>query len=384
MGLFVRKKEEVTASWVLEKSFWEALVGSLEEGLIIYDKDFKIVVFNLAAEKIFGVAAKDVVDQVFSLNKARSFPSKTLAQAMFTSLAPTVVRRTEVGIYPQILDISLNDPIRELKIITNQILDDNGEVWGFVKLIKDRTRELELLRAKSDFVTIAAHKLRTPTTAVGWALDTMAKDKTLTKENKELLSIAQQTAHNLQKIVNDLINITQIEEGKFGYKFQKAKLVPFLEKILSEAEVVAREYKVKIYFERPQNLDLSAPIDATRLGMAISNLIDNAIKYNVENGEVVLSLNEMVGKPYIEVKIRDTGVGIPAADLDKIFTKFFRSENVKTKDVEGSGLGLYLTKNIINRHGGKMSVESKEDRGSTFTFTLPIDSKLIPLKQLED
>ena len=109
---------------------------------------------------------------------------------------------------------------------------------------------------------------------------------------------------------------------------------------------------------------------------------DNAVRYNVENGSVTVSVKKLTDKPYVEVRIADTGIGIPPENMEKVFTKFFRAENVLRRETEGSGLGLFITKNIINRHGGTIWAESVIDRGTTFHFTLPTDPKLIPPKEV--
>ena len=211
----------------------------------------------------------------------------------------------------------------------------------------------------------------------------MNTDKSLSKESKGELKIARQTAKNLLNTINDLINITQIEEGKFGYSFKKLELNKFLSKLLSAADVIAKEYKVKLYYKRPKSKEVFVSADKARLGLAIANLIDNAIKYNIPNGQVIIGLKKLPNKPMVEISVQDTGVGIPKSDIGKLFTKFFRAKNIEQYGVEGSGLGLFLTKNIIVRHGGTIRVESVENRGSTFYFTLPTDPKLIPLKKLE-
>jgi signal transduction histidine kinase len=110
----------------------------------------------------------------------------------------------------------------------------------------------------------------------------------------------------------------------------------------------------------------------------MSNLIDNAIKYNVKNGSVTVRIGRLPDQPFLQVSIEDTGVGIPQEAMDKLFTKFFRADNVIKFQTEGTGLGLYITKNIIKRHGGSISAESTIGRGSKFTLTLPTDPKLIP------
>lgn len=372
MKLFGRKEKETKeVDWSFERGLSKALISGLEEGVIVYDKSFKIISLNKAAEKIFNVKASEVEGRIFSLDRARSFKSKVMAQTMFSSLAPIVVRRSEPGAYPQILDVSLEDPDKELRILTNQVVVEGGRALGFVKIVRDRTRELGLLNAKSEFITIAAHQLRTPTTGLNWALDNLGKDKNITGESRETLSIARKTAKNLLKIINDLVNIAQIEEGKFGYQFKKINLTNFLGKVLSDAESVAKEYNVKLYFEQPKDKELLVKADTTRLALVISNLVDNAIKYNVANGQVIVKLRKLPSQPYVEVSIKDTGVGMSKESLSKLFTKFFRGKNVEKFAISGSGLGLYLAKNIIKKHGGKIWAKSVLNRGSTFYFTLP-------------
>ncbi len=116
--------------------------------------------------------------------------------------------------------------------------------------------------------------------------------------------------------------------------------------------------------------------------MVFSNLIETAIKYNVENGEVIVGVERVEGQPHVKVSVKDTGIGIPADQMDKLFTKFFRAENVVKVVTDGTGLGLYIVKNIVKRHGGEIWAESEINRGSTFSFTLPTDPKLIPPKEV--
>lgn len=112
------------------------------------------------------------------------------------------------------------------------------------------------------------------------------------------------------------------------------------------------------------------------------NLLDNAIRYNIKNGEVILTVERLQDKPFIQVSVKDTGIGIPPESVKKIFNKFFRADNAIKAAPNGSGLGLYIVRNIIRRHGGEIWVESELNRGATFYFTLPIDQKLIPLKEV--
>jgi len=268
-----------------------------------------------------------------------------------------------------------------LRIATNRLLDENGSVFGFLKVIQDRTREVELLKSKSDFITVAAHQLRTPLAAVSWIFE-MLKDEKLTSSQQESVKMGAAASASLLKVVEDLLNVSKIEEGRFGYNFQNFDLVKFLSSLLSQAEAIAKQYNVNVYFDSGSEKSLDIYGDPVKLSIAISNLLDNAIKYNSANGNVTVSMMKMKDKPYVQISIRDTGLGISPEDIGKLFSKFFRSSTALTKETTGSGLGLYITQNIIRRHGGEIRVESELNRGTTFYLTLPTDPSLVPQKEI--
>lgn len=358
------------------------IVVSLSDGLIIYDQDFKITLINPAASQILNVRPEEVINQYFSLEKGKEPHFKLLAYVLFPSLAPTVIRRSEAGVYPQIIDISLESPNLELRIATNRLTDEKGNILGYFKIIRDRTREIGLIKSKMEFISIASHQLRTPLTGITWVFDALKEAPDIPKNLQELIKEGSQAIDKLSKVVNDLLDVAKIEEGKFGYQFQEIDIVNFLKQAVSQAQQIAKEYKVNIYFKGPAEEKIVLTADPLKLSIALSNLIDNAIKYNVPNGEVIVAVERVSNQPYIQVSVKDTGVGIAEEDLNKLFTKFFRGENVMKIVTVGTGLGLYITKNIIMRHGGKIWAESVLNRGSTFYFALPTDPKLIPPKEI--
>ena len=368
-------------SIAVQKSRLDNIISSIGDGLVVYDSNFKVLIFNKAAEEIFGLTQNQVMGHVVTIENIKDRDFKVLTQIIYPSLAPTVVRRSEQGVYPQVIDISFDDPRMELRVATSRLLDETGKVFGFLKVVRDRTREVELIKAKSDFITIAAHQLRTPLAAVGWVFETL-RGETLTDSQQEVVRMGSAASANLLKVVEDLLSVSKIEDGRFGYNFQNFDLVKFFSSLLTQAEAIAKQYNVNVYFDPGQETALEIYGDPTKLGMAVSNLLDNAIKYNTANGQVTVSLNRVKNKPYIQVNIKDTGVGIAPEDLKKLFGKFFRSSSALTKETTGSGLGLYITRNIIRRHGGEIGVESELNRGTTFYFTLPTDPALVPQKEI--
>lgn len=366
----------------VERNLMRSIIFNLQDGIIAYDTDFKILLFNSAAENIFGISAYEVVGQTFSLHYASKLKSKALMQAMFPSLAAFNVNRSEVGSNIQVVDISLENPELGLRVTTARIIDPAGKLLGFVKIIHDRTRQVAILKSKSAFITVAAHQLRTPLNAALWTMEMISKEKGLSKETSQFVENGLKAAKKLSKIVNDLLDVAKIEEGKFGYQFAEIDIVQFLEDILGEVSAMASEYGVKVYFKKPGDSSIMITADRERLTLAFNNAIDNAIKYNVKNGSVTLKIIRLPDKPFIEVSISDTGIGIAKEDLEKLFTKFFRGENVVKIQTEGSGLGLYIAKNIVKRHGGDVWIESELNRGTTLFFTLPLDPNLIPKREM--
>lgn len=353
-----------------EQQVLAALTNNIDEALIVYDADFTILTFNARAEDLFNIKAADIVGIGFSLDAAQNARFHLLSPVMYSSLAPTVIALSAPGANPHVITVILDNPHREFAVSTHQISDGNQIVTGFVKIVRDATREAELVKSKGDFITIAAHQLRTPATALGWTLENLEKDPSLTPEARALVRGGQGAAQNLLAIIANLLNAAQIEDGRFGYQLQPLDLISFLDKILSASMPVARHYKVSVYFERPAASPVMVLADIPKLSLAVTNLIDNAIKYNVPQGQVVGGVQVKDGNA--EVFIRDTGMGIPPDDVPHLFEKFFRADNAKKTAIEGLGLGLYLVKNIIENHKGTVWVESVMGRGSSFYFTIPL------------
>jgi two-component system sensor histidine kinase VicK len=362
----------------VERNELKSILESLDDALIVYDENFRAVFFNPTAERLFKLSAKTVLGHVFAPQDIERQGWRTLVQVIFPSLAPRVVTRTKEGEYPQVLDLSFTDPALEFRVTTAPINDENGQLLAFMKIVRDRTAQITVLRSQSDFVTVASHQLRGPLTDINWALQSLARAPELAANNKAVVENALAASQGLIQRIEGLLNISKMEEGQFGYKFQEADIIDFIGKILAGVLPATRKAGVKIYFDRPSGEFPKIAIDTERLSLALTNILENAIRYNVENGEVIVKVDVMPGKPFIEVSVRDTGIGIPQEAIGKIFTKFYRADNAMKSQTEGSGLGLYIAKSIITAHGGETWVESELNRGTTVHFTLPTDLNLIP------
>lgn len=264
----------------------------------------------------------------------------------------------------------LNASMREL--LTD--LDNAGKmlVRRDLELTRANARLEELDQVKSEFVSIAAHQLRTPLTGIRWSYQAMLGEENvgLKPEHRKLLETGLGATLRMVDLVNDLLSVARIEEGKFGIRLKRQPLVPILERFALRFAELAREKGITFSFETASDASLtSVSFDAEKLGLVFDNVLDNAIKYTEPGGKVVFrALRE---DDHAVIEIIDTGIGIPSRQLHRVFTKFFRADNALRLHTSGTGLGLYVVKNIVERHGGTVAVKSNEGKGSTFRITLP-------------
>jgi len=365
-----------------ERDQIKTVVSNFTDAIIGYDPNFKITIFNTAAENLFDIMATSVLGKIISPEWAKNEKTKILTQVLFPSLAPSMVWRTDPAVFPNVMDLSFSDPVLELTITTIRVTNAKGKILGFFKIIKDRTREEEILKSKSEFLTVAAHQMRTPLSGIKWGLETLLSEgnENLTDSQKDLLKKNLEATDKILRLANDLLDTVNIESGKFGYEFVQADLLDLIGKLLEDYLSIAEQYNIKIYLEPPADGLSPFKFDPMRIRIVVQNLLENALRYNVKNGQIIIKVEKK--PPYVEVSISDTGIGIPKNELPKLFTKFYRGSNVLKYETEGTGLGLYITKNIVEAHGGKIWAESIENRGTTIHFTLPMDEKLIPKRYI--
>jgi len=240
------------------------------------------------------------------------------------------------------------------------------------------TRSFERLaeanRMKSEFISVVSHQLRSPLSNLRWAIELLISGRLGKIEEKqtEYFKILKENSARMAELVQDLLIVSRIETAKLPFKEQEFALEDLINDLIKEFEPFARASNVEIYFERGENLP-KAFSDPFQIRLVIENLLDNAIRYIKERGRVEIKLETRDKNFYFEIK--DNGIGIPREDQKYIFQKFFRSENISRYQTQGSGLGLYIAKAIVERAGGKIGFRSQEDKGSTFYFTLPIKNK---------
>ena len=364
----------------LERNQINAMVSSINDPAISYTDNFEIILVNKAMEKFIGISKKELIGKNITPELSNDTRYGLLSKLIFPSLAPVVLEKS-IDTYPEKIKVKFYKP-KELivEIITTKVIDEKGKVYGFLRIIHDLTKEEVLRKTQSDFITIVAHQLRTPLSGLSWILEMLSNKEmgSLTLEQEKLIDDGRKAMKESLKTVEDLLNAAQIEEGRFGFQFSTADIKKTIENVLIKFEPAAKINDVKLIFQRPEFQLEPFVMDSLRVKLVLEILVDNALKYNVKNGEVRIRIDPMEGKPFILISVEDTGIGISREDLSRLFTKFFRSKAALKGQTSGIGLGLYLAKNIIDGHGGKIWVKSALGRGSIFTFSLPIDSDYIP------
>lgn len=245
---------------------------------------------------------------------------------------------------------------------------------NFRKIMAIATREESLHKAKSEYISLLAHQLRTPLTGTKWNIKTLLDGDwgKLNERQKKFLSRSYETNEQMIRLVNDLLNVTRIEDGTYDFRPKKTDVPALLARVVDSFRDEAGRSDIRLVLKKPRTKARMplVPLDAEKIEMAMSNLIDNAIRYNKRGGAVEVSFAREVH--VVRIKVADTGVGIPARQKAQLFSRFFRADNVVKLQVQGFGLGLHIAKNIVERHRGTITVATKENEGTAFTITLPL------------
>jgi len=230
----------------------------------------------------------------------------------------------------------------------------------------------EVNRLKSEFVSIVSHQLRAPLACMKWCLGLLLSGRlgSIDKKQLEQLDLLKENTERMIRLVNDLLNVSRLEQGRLLSEIKPCSLVEPIEEMVKQYIPIAKARNVKVSFDKDEKEIPLVLTDPRQIRLVIQNLLDNAIRYTRKQGKVKIRLK--VKKSVVRCEVEDNGVGIPERDKKHIFKKFFRSQNAMKYQTIGTGLGLYIAKAIVEASGGRMGFESQENKGSTFWFELPI------------
>jgi PAS domain S-box-containing protein len=357
----------------------DALLESIADGVIATDEGGIITLMNRAAQKMLGqefaeAEGKSVFDAIPLVEEQGNLIPRE-KRPLYLALAGTTTTTTSSATESPYYYLCRGGANFPAAVKASPILLDK-EIIGAVVVFRDITHEMEIDRAKSEFVSLASHQLRTPLGITKWYLEVLQKEEYLKKAPKTVLDYFNQLQKNNDRVlalVRELLSVSRIDQGRVKDDPKHVDVGKLTQDIVEEMQPVAKSKKVEVHFGIGHQKLPMLTIDPLRLHEVIENLISNAIEYTPALGTVDVSM--VKNNETLLISVKDTGIGISVAELGKIYTKFFRAQRAVAQNPEGSGLGLYVVKSYVESWGGKVTVESVEGKGSTFTITLPIKVK---------
>lgn len=337
-----------------------AVFINITDGLLVFNQKDKLVLINFQAEKIFNTTSKEIIGKTI-LDIVSGFNLKSLTDFIKNKTKIGKTFKKEISVKKDlILEVSAIPLIKEKKEL------------GILVILRDIVREKAMEKAKTEFVALSAHQLRMPLSIIKWSAKMLFDEDVgkLTKEQKEYLDKIYQSNERMIILINNLLDVAKIEEGKYIYRPTIENIEKLIESVIKTYKQEIKAKNINFVFKKPVLKIPETRMDVEKINLAIDNLLNNALRYTPFKGKVTISLKCDIKE--IEFSIKDNGIGIPKDQEKEIFTKFFRAVNAKKVKPEGSGLGLFVVKKIVEAHKGKIWFETEENKGTTFYFILPI------------
>lgn len=334
-----------------------AILSSMIEGVVALDHQGRILFINPAMERLFGVDPSDAQHKIF-LEVFRHHPLQDVLTSVLDHRAPLV---QEIQLFlPQETFFEVH--------AASLALPESQEN-GVLIVLHDITRLRKLERIRREFVANVSHELKTPLASIrGFAETLLTGGLEDSKHRQEFVQIIENQANQLSRLVDDLLDLSAIESGQREWHWESLDLADLLRQTSQELETLARKKNIQVKLSVPQGLP-SVPGDRQALKQVFTNLLDNAIKYNKNGGLVEIQVQQL--EKGLKISLKDTGPGIAAEALSRIFERFYRVDKARSRDLGGTGLGLSIVKHLVEAHRGSVSVESRPGQGSTFSIFLP-------------
>lgn len=366
MFVFVQRKIDKSIEVAIGQSGYvqdEVFASLYEKSPVAYltiDSTGKITEANGAAVKLLDA-------EVGSLLKINFFSFIQTDDSVDPSV---LMSKINAGLTVNEVEVSVKTQQEKLIWVTMSVstLRDDGK--RLVSLI-DVTEQKNIDVAKSEFVALATHQLRTPISAIRWNVELLNKKlgDTKTENQARYLTKIERNVHRMIHLINDFLSVSKLEMGTYASNIKNIEVANFFESIIEESaeKITSKQLQLEKKFE-PH--DLIVKTDERMFHIIVSNLMTNAVKYAHPNGKLLISY-ELKGNT-VEIIVADDGIGIPEAEIPKLFTKFYRATNAQAHQTEGTGLGLYVVKQSVEQLGGVISVNSIEEKSTVFTVNIPM------------
>lgn len=345
-----------TNIFALGKLF-EATMGGMREGLLVVDSDLRVVASNPAAHRLFNLASGNL--------DSRRLTELTRNPAIYSAFLDALQGHERSGV-----KVETHDPNRrifDLRVVPLGVTGQKNSA-GAIGVFFDITQIEKLERVRQEFLSNVSHELRTPLTAILAFVETLEAGALDDRENSQrFLEIIRKNAARMQNLIDDILELSAIESGMIGVHAEPVELVPLANDVITSLAAQAASRVITIRNQVAPGTIVYA--DPRRLEQMLTNLVENAIKFNREGGEVVIECENGISS---RILVRDTGEGIPAHHLDRLFERFYRVDRARSLELGGTGLGLAIVKHLARAHGGEVRVRSELGQGSVFEIDLPV------------
>jgi PAS domain S-box-containing protein len=346
----------------IEASKTQAMIESVRDGVVVVDPAGTLILVNAAAEDILGRPRGQLLGlRLHDLGALLHESALPWVRAMQEWLGGDSTHEEQIELGERIISAILSP------------VSLGGEAQGLVNVLRDVSRDVEINRAKSAFVSIVSHELRTPMTAMKGYVDMILKEMVgpVGEEQRNFLNVIRDNIDRLTSLVNDLLDISHIETGRMRLKLERVSLSQAVSDVTHTLYTRLQEKGHSLEVRVPDSLP-PVRVDNGRLTQILTNLIANAIAYTPPGGRI--SVSARADDLFAVVEVSDTGVGIPPEEQRRVFESFFRGDNPLVRDARGTGLGLPIVQSLVEMHGGRIWLQSDgvPGRGTTFSFTLPL------------
>ncbi|MBO5610309.1 MAG: GHKL domain-containing protein [Eubacterium sp.] len=365
-----------TGSYIIDKDVMDVMLG--QEDKIEYEDADKILMISpiKSGESIIGVTIFNV-----SLSKVNEEVAAVRGVMMLVLAVLLIIDVIVIVIISRrsVEDLNnVNEKIMHTALGTlhEKLPEDEGfiEIQVLAENYNDVMSKLAIIdQTRSEFVSNVSHELKTPITSMKVLAESLVQNEAATAEEyKEFMTDIVEEIDRETKIINDLLTLVRTDSNKNELNLEKTDINEMMETIIKTVTPLANNRGIDMSYECYREVE--ADVDSVKLSLAISNLIENAVKYNVENGWIKCSLN--TDHKFFYIKVADSGVGIPDDAKDKVFDRFYRVDKARSRDTGGTGLGLSITRSIINAHKGTIKLYSESGKGTTFTVKIPLEKSL--------
>ncbi|WP_067727798.1 cell wall metabolism sensor histidine kinase WalK [Oceanobacillus damuensis] len=341
-----------------ERRKLSSVLSNMSDGVIATDNNGSITLMNEAAGRLIGENPEEVIgDYLLDI----------------LQLEGKVIDLTELqDSGSMIIDFSDDDTPFLIRSNFSTVSDDEDEITGFITVISDVTEQEKVEQERRDFVSNVSHELRTPLTTMKSYIEALTDGAWEDKEiAPKFLHVAQNETDRMIRMVNDLLQLSKMDSDELPLHKERTDFVEYFHQVIDRFEMNTPE-EITLIREIPKGQSL-VWMDKDKMTQVLDNIISNAIKYSPEGGEIRMKLD--IKRHYLLVSIEDQGMGIPYDKLEKVFERFYRADKARTRKLGGTGLGLAITKELVEAHHGKIWAKSKEGKGTTILFTLPLMSK---------